>query len=162
MTCSLRISGLFCCLWVSCVAAADTKARPELKLSKDEQLILDLTNETRQQEGLASLKPNATLFELARAHSKNMARQGQMNHVLDGKNPGDRAKQAGYRGYVGENVASGMPLDPSAAFQLWLDSAGHKKNILRKEYREIGIGVARNASGEAYYTQVFGTPRNRR
>ena len=42
-----------------------------------------------------------------------------------------------------------------------MGSQQHRENILKREFREIGIGVARNEDGEIYYTQVFGTPRPR-
>ena len=86
-----------------------------------------------------------------------------MAHELDGKKPKDRVKEAGYDySWVGENVAYGQNTPLSTIFQGWMDSKGHRENILRKEYEELGIGIAKNDKGEVYYTQVFGTPQKQR
>jgi uncharacterized protein YkwD len=148
-----------------CLAAGradDPKDEPKLKLSDDEQKILDLTNEARAEKKLPPLKPDEKLFEAARAHSANQAKQGKMEHVLDGKNPADRVKATGYKfSWVGENVAwsTGEPI--KKIFQMWMDSEHHRDNILKPEYEEIGIGIASNDKGETYYTQVFGTKTKR-
>jgi uncharacterized protein YkwD len=138
---------------------ADSKGK-EFKLSDDEQTIVDLTNNERAKEKLPPLKPNELLFKAARAHSANMARQQKMEHVLDEKTPAARVKAAGYKSAsVGENIAAGDGWSLEAVFQVWMDSALHKKNILTRGYKEIGVGIARDAQGKTYYTQVFGTSR---
>jgi uncharacterized protein YkwD len=148
-----------------CLAAGradDPKDQPKLKLSDDEQKILDLTNEARAQEKLPPLKPDEKLFEAARAHSANMAKQGKMEHVLDGKDPADRVKATGYKiASVGENVAWSTGEPVKKIVQMWMDSKHHRENILKPEYEDIGIGIATNDKGETYYTQVFGTKRKR-
>src|SRR5713101_1572450 len=78
------------------LAAADTKDPKKVEISEVEQAILDATNKEREKEKLPPLKPNKTLCEVARAHSANMAKQGKMEHELDGKTPADRVKAAGY------------------------------------------------------------------
>jgi len=143
-------------------STADDKAKPAFKISDDEQGILDLTNKAREKEKLPPLKPNEVLFKVARAHSANMAKQEKMEHVLDDKNPADRVKAAGYKySSVGENVASGNGWSLEEVFQVWMDSEPHKKNILNKDFREIGIGIARDSKDRLYYTQVFGTSRRK-
>jgi uncharacterized protein YkwD len=144
-------------LGIVLLAADGPKNQPEL--SKAERTVIDLTNEARAREKLPPLKPNPQLLQAAREHAANMARKGELNHVLDEKGPADRVREAGYRyRRVGENVASGMPLPPAGAFNLWMKSEGHRANILTEEFREIGVGVARTKKGEVYYAQVFGTP----
>jgi uncharacterized protein YkwD len=134
-----------------------TKGEPELKLSRTEQAIVDLTNKARAKEKLPPLKPNAVLFKVARAHSANMAKKGRMEHVLDGKNPAQRVAAAGYDyTWVGENIAESDELNPRHIVKGWMKSPHHRENILKKEFREIGIGVVRNDKDEVYYTQVFG------
>jgi uncharacterized protein YkwD len=152
---------------VACIcsaALAETKKdEPKLKLSKGEQTILDLTNKAREKEELPPLKPNVLLCKAARGHSANMAKQGELDHVLDGKNPADRVKETGYQwGSVGENIANGDDLTPAGAVELWMNSPPHRKNILNKDYTEIGIGSARNDKGEVYYAQVFASRRMQR
>jgi uncharacterized protein YkwD len=154
---------LLCAPQVISAGDADKKDVAKVTLTADEQTILDLTNKARAEEKLPLLKMNPTLTEVARAHSKNMAKQGKMDHELDGKKPSDRVNAAGYNWrWVGENIASGEG-SPSAdeIFKGWMNSPHHKENILRKEYKEIGIGIATNEKGETYFTQVFGTRKSR-
>jgi uncharacterized protein YkwD len=133
---------------------------PALEISKDEQAVLDLTNEARAKEKLPALKPNAVLFKVARAHSANQAKQQKMAHELDGKSPADRVDAAGYDYKdVGENVGHiPPPLRIKELFDAWMKSPEHRKNILDKDFQEIGLGIVRQGNkGDFYFTQVFGT-----
>jgi uncharacterized protein YkwD len=166
-----RLPGLL--LLALLVAAGETKSAPNPPprtdekaipgpnppLSADEKTILDLTNKAREEKSLPPLTVNPLLTKAARAHSANMAKQEKMDHVLDGKNPGDRVKEAGYKfSWAGENIAVGENVTVRQVFDGWMNSEHHRDNILKPEYREIGIGIAHNAKGEVYYTQVFGAP----
>jgi uncharacterized protein YkwD len=140
------------------LAVAQPKAN-EFKLSEEEQGILDATNAERKAAGLPALKPNPKLAAAARGHSENMAKQSKLEHILDEKSPVDRVKAARYAfRMVGENVEHNAPT-PAEAVKDWMNSPGHKANILNKDFTEIGIGVAKNEKGERYWTQVFGKPR---
>ncbi len=133
-------------------------------LSRDEQALLDLTNKERARAKLPPLKPNPVLFQVARAHSANMAKQAQMNHVLDGKNPAQRTLAAGYDyKHVGENLGEniGTPAPPREVVRRWMGSKHHRDNILKPQFTEIGLGVASNGRDTIYYTQLFGTPRKK-
>jgi uncharacterized protein YkwD len=145
------------------LALADGKDdSKDIKLSEDEQTIFDLTNKAREEEKLPPLKLNPLLTRIARAHSANMAKQGKLSHELDGKNPSQRMKDAGYAAsWGGENVADNDGDTATSTFQMWMESKAHKENILKDKYKEIGVGVARNAKGKVYYTQVFGTRKQR-
>lgn len=144
---------------VSAAAAADDKKKDTFKLTKDEQELIDQTNAERKKEGLEPLKPNRELTEAARSHAMNMAKQQKMEHELDGKTPADRVLAAGYKyARTGENIARSFRT-PKVAVEKWMGSPPHKENILNKTYTEIGVAVARSASGEPYWVQVFGTPR---
>lgn len=149
-----------CLLWLVVVfsfAQADEKTDADLKLSPQEQQLLDLTNKERAKEELPPLTPNPVLFKIARAHSANMAKQEKMEHKLDGKGPADRAKDAGYRyARVGENVAWTEGGSLKEVVKGWMESEGHRANILHKDYREIGLGIVEDKKGEQYLTQVFG------
>jgi uncharacterized protein (TIGR03000 family) len=128
------------------------------KISETEKAILDLTNAERKKKDLPELKPNPKLFAAARKHSENMARLEKLAHELEGKKPSDRTKAAGYAGgFIGENVAYG-PTNAEEVVTGWMNSEGHRANLLNKNFTEIGIGVAKNEKGETYYTQVFGKP----
>jgi uncharacterized protein YkwD len=144
------------------VAADKQESEPTPSLTKDEKAILELTNKTRAEKKLAPLSIDPLLTRAARAHSANMAKQAEMNHVLDGKNPSDRVKATGYvYRAIGENIARGENVTIQQIFDGWMNSKPHRDNILQSEYQEIGIAIAQNDKGEVYYTQVFGTKRRR-
>ncbi len=127
------------------------------KLSDDEKAILDMTNAARKQYQLPPLLANPTLGKCARLHSLNMATRKKMAHDLDGKTPFDRMTAAGYKfNSAGENVAYGdAPISIQQIFEGWMNSEGHRKNILSRDFTEIGLGVGSNGE-QKYYTQVFG------
>lgn len=145
--------------------AGDAKAgEAKLEMSPTERALLELTNKERAKAKLPPVKPNVVLFEVARAHSANMAKQGQMNHVLDGKNPAERTLAGGYDyKHVGENLGEniGRPAPPRAVIQGWMNSQHHRDNILKPQFTEVGFGVARSGKGVIYFTQLFGTPRKK-
>ena len=138
-------------------AADDKKDAPPLKLSDDEKTLLDLTN-AEHKEKLPPLTANPLLFQAARDHSANMAKKGEMKHVLDGKNPQDRLDAVHYDfRKCGENIAYSDGISLQEIMKGWMNSKAHRENILDPAFTEIGIGVARNDKGEVYYTQDFGT-----
>jgi uncharacterized protein YkwD len=144
-------------------AFADDKDKQTVRLIEEEQAIFDLTNKAREKEKLPPLKVNAVLVKVARAHSENMAKQEKMAHELDGKNPSQRIKDSGYAAsWGGENVAEGEGVSAEEIFKMWMESKEHRENILRKPHEEIGVGIAKNAKGVTYYTQVFAAPKKRR
>ena len=147
---------LICVVLVNWAAfAADDK--PAIKLSNAEQKILDSTNQERAAAKLPPLKPNATLMKVARAHAANMANQGKMEHELDRKNPGDRIRDAGYVfSWYAENIAAGGGWSLDAVMQTWMESEGHRANILSDKVDEIGIGIVSDGKATTYYAQVFG------
>jgi uncharacterized protein YkwD len=132
-----------------------------VRLTKEEKALLELTNKEREKEGLRPLKANAKLFEAARKHSANMARQQRMDHTLDDKGPSERLREAGYRGFGwAENCAAGQRT-PAEAVRAWMRSPGHRRNMLNESFAEIGLGVALSKDGTRYWTQVFGRPSRR-
>ncbi len=123
----------------------DKKDPPTLKLSDDEQTLLDLTNAERAKEKLPPFTPNPKLFQAARAHSANMAKKGEMKHVLDGKAPEQRLDDVQYDWHkCGENIAWGEGVSLQEIMKGWMDSKAHREHILSPDFTEIGVGVARN------------------
>ncbi len=147
--------------------AEDAKGKGRLEgahveMSKDEGTLLELINQERAKEKLPPLRPQTLLFRAARGHSANMARQGKMEHVLDGKTPGQRVLAVGYDyGKVSENIAmsEGAEAPLTAIVKGWMESKLHRENLLGNKVTETGLGIARNDKGEVYYTQVFARPR---
>lgn len=115
-------------------------------------------NQIRQQQGLSQLRPNARLAEVARNYSRRMAEQNFFSHTSpSGDTMVQRVRSAGiFYVLLGENLftSTNIPQPVPAAVQGWMDSPGHRANILRSEYRETGIGVWRIGS-TYYFTQLF-------
>jgi uncharacterized protein YkwD len=126
----------------------------------EESRIFKMTNVLRKQKGKPVFVRNHRLDKAARAHAMNMAKQGIMNHVLDGKRPSDRIKSTVYVFHAyGENIANawGRPDNTTAMFNFWLKSPPHLANILGP-FIHVGIGVVVSESGKYYSCQVFAVP----
>jgi uncharacterized protein YkwD len=147
------------------LTSADDKKKdePAFEMTADEKQLLEMTNAERAKEKLPPLKPNPVLTKIARAHSANMAKKGEMKHVLDGKTPAQRTADGGYDyARVAENIAVSENAELKDVMEGWMNSKTHRENILRTGLEEIGLGLARNDKGEVYYTQLFGTQRKKR
>jgi uncharacterized protein YkwD len=121
--------------------------------------ILWAVNAERQKAGLPALQSNGSLATAAFAHAGNMARQNVLNHTLDGKGPADRISAAGYSYSAwAENIAHNYA-NAQATVAGWMNSPGHRANILNPNFTEFGAGVAYNAQGQPYDCMVFGRPR---
>jgi uncharacterized protein YkwD len=126
-------------------------------LSKEEKEVLERTNQERAKAGKPALKANARLSRAARSHALNMAKQEKLSHTLDDKTFDQRIEAMGYQfTRAGENISNA----PTAADSLeaWMDSPGHRENILNPDYREIGIGQGVSPTGQNYWVQVFAAP----
>lgn len=129
------------------------------------QEVLDLTNKHRQQAGLGSLRLNNKLNAAAQTHSVDMALNDFFNHTgSDQSTPFDRITGSGYDyALAAENIAAGYAT-PRSVVDAWMDSPGHRENILYPGLEEIGIGFyfLPNDSGALvrryYWTQDFGKP----
>lgn len=108
--------------------------------------VLCLINHARVSHGLPRLRASAALTRAARAHSGDMVRRRYFDHTSPGgSDPLQRARRAGWRGYaLGETIAYGGGALGTAAVTVrgWLDSPPHRRILLRRGLREIGIGVA--------------------
>ena len=100
---------------------------------------------------------NSRLATAARLHSADQAAHNEMSHTgSDGSSPWARARRAGYQQAIGENVAVGYRT-PEAVMTGWMNSPGHRANILNCDARAIGVGVAAARNGTLYWTQMFGS-----
>jgi uncharacterized protein YkwD len=145
------------------LAADDEKKPPAFQMTDNEKALLDLTNAERAKEKLPPLAANPVLFRIARQHSANMAKKGELNHVLDGKSMADRTRAGGYDyTQLAENISVSDSVVPKEIVAKWMKSEVYRDNILRSGFEEIGMGIARNDKGEIYYTQLFATPRKAR
>lgn len=131
---------------------ASTK-QTSYQLSAYEKQVVDLTNQQRQKYGLPALKINTTLSKMAHTKANDMA----VHHYFDHTSPTygfpfDMMKKFGitYRA-AGENIAMGQKT-PQEVVNGWMNSPGHRANILNKNYTEIGAGFVANGN---YWTQEF-------
>jgi uncharacterized protein YkwD len=139
------------------IAQEEPPTIPKSVMEKLHQVAL-LTNRERAKEGLAPLKMNGKLIAAAMAHAKDMAQRNYFDHRSpDGDGPGERTKREGYTQWSGENIYLG-PTTPKEAVDGWMDSPGHKKNILTERSKEIGVGYAVSSKRTSYWVQVFGAP----
>ncbi len=136
-------------------AAVPTPPPPTGCGTAPEQEVLALANGARTSMGLSQLTCDPLMTTVARAHSQDMCDQGYFDHTaLDGRSPFDRMRDAGVRfGTAGENIAQGQR-GPSEVHTAWMNSAGHRMNILGGGYRRLGVGLA-ECGGRMYWTQVF-------
>lgn len=137
--------------------ASDNKQTEEKQaaegLSAFEQQVVDLTNKEREKAGLKALKADTELSKVARAKSKDMADNGYFDHNSPTYgSPFDMMKSFGisYK-TAGENIAQGQKT-PEEVVEAWMNSQGHRENILNPEYTNIGVGYVENGN---YWTQQF-------
>jgi uncharacterized protein YkwD len=127
-----------------------------------ETQLLKLTNLERQKVGLPPLKLSSQLSRAAQLHSEDMANKGYFNHTgLNGLTMVDRAKASGYEySALGENIAAGRAT-PEGTIRQWMNSSGHRANLLNRKFTEVGFGYANapNSPYRHYWVQVFGTPQ---
>ncbi|WP_431772305.1 CAP domain-containing protein [Streptomyces cucumeris] len=119
--------------------------------------VIALTNAERAAARLAPLAAEPRLTTAAQRHSDDMVARDFYSHTgSEGREPWDRARAAGagHRG-IGENIACGQR---SAAEVVcgWMDSPGHRANILKPDFTHIGVGYATGSRAGTYWTQVFG------
>ncbi len=125
-----------------------------------ERQILDITNAYRVRHNVATLQEDEKIEVVARTHSQDMAERSFFDHTNpDGLSPFQRMAAAGitYRA-AGENIAAGY-YNAIAVHDGWVNSAGHRQNILSAAYERLGVGVHFGGSYGVYYTQNFYTPK---
>lgn len=122
-------------------------------LSAYEQKVVDLTNQERAKNGLPALMVDLTLSKMAREKSRDMSTNGYFSHTSPTYgSPFDMMKKYGisYR-YAGENIAMGQRT-PEEVVKAWMNSEGHRKNILSPNFNYIGVGYVSQGN---YWTQEF-------
>ncbi len=149
--------------------ATEKKAEPQKTSSGDKQTqsgsgkpsglgaqVIALVNEERASAGCGPLTDDSLLRAAAQGHSEDMAARDFFDHTNpDGEDPGQRITAAGYRwSTYGENIAKGQQTAESVMTS-WMNSPGHRANILNCDFKNIGVGI-HNGSGGPWWTQNFG------
>lgn len=130
-----------------------TTEQASYQLSQYEQQVVDLTNQERAKQGLPALKVDLTLSKVAREKSLDMQKNNYFSHTSPTYgSPFDMMKKFGvtYR-TAGENIAKGQRT-PQEVVNAWMNSSGHRANILSSNFTHIGVGYV--AEGN-YWTQQF-------
>jgi len=150
-----------------CATMLPTVAQETGDLERFRQHALALVNEARSAEGLSKLSLGPALNEAAQAHAADMVDRDYYAHVSpDGRTPSDRFRAAGGSrwGLSGENIAKctncAQPPDIARleAFQTgWMQSPGHRKNILNDGFDRFGFGIS-SGGNEIYAVQTFAGP----
>lgn len=123
------------------------------QLSNYEQKVVELTNQERTERGLSPLKISTELSKVAREKSRDMAENNYFSHNSPTYgSPFDMMKQFGitYK-TAGENIARGQST-PQEVVNGWMNSEGHRENILNSSFTHIGVGYVENGN---YWTQQF-------
>ncbi len=132
-----------------------------------EKEVLKLTNKERKKRGLKKLKWNETLAYSARYHAQDMAEENYFEHSSFDRNSNgklkevcgtfDRVEAFIVFNYLAENISAGQ-VTPEAVVKSWMKSPGHRKNILGKNFSELGVGFyqSNNSEYEYYWVQNFG------
>ncbi|GGD04760.1 hypothetical protein GCM10007216_39250 [Thalassobacillus devorans] len=133
--------------------AEQPAAEQNSELSQFEQQVVELTNQERQKQGLEPLEADAELSKVARDKSQDMATNGYFSHNSPTHgSPFDMMKAYGidYR-TAGENIAKGQR-SPEEVVNGWMNSEGHRKNIMNPNFTHIGVGHVENGN---VWTQMF-------
>lgn len=128
---------------------------------KQERAFLELINAHRRKHGAGKLRLNDQLGAAAEFHSRDMAKKNYFRHKLsNGDSPEQNIRRHGYTNYsvVGENIAAGQK-SARQVFAAWKTSNGHNRNMLDKDFDEIGIGRVKGKKRSKYgwyWTTTFG------
>ncbi|HGH7180022.1 serine protease [Bacillus cereus] len=132
---------------------AEKPAEEAKSLSEFEQRVVELTNAERTKQGLPALKIDTELSKVARIKSEDMQKNNYFDHNSPTYgSPFDMMKKFGISyTSAGENIAQGQRT-PEEVVQAWMNSAGHRANILNNGFTHIGVGYVENGN---YWTQQF-------
>ncbi|WP_276703366.1 CAP domain-containing protein [Romboutsia ilealis] len=141
-------------------APSNPSTTPEQKPSTDfssyQQQVLDLVNAERAKRGISALTLDSSLSSVATKKSQDMVNKNYFDHTSPTYgSPFDMMKQFGisYRS-AGENIAKGQKT-PQEVVAAWMNSEGHRKNILNPNFTNLGVGIAKDSNKTTYWTQMF-------
>ena len=150
----LCVALIFTLITIAAPAAACRSPADAASLAQD---TLAAINAERQAKGMAPVRLDPRLQTAAQAHACDSATRNRMGHDgSDGRDLGDRATDAGYAyREIAENVAQGYP-SPKAVTQGWMNSPGHRRNILMRRAMDAGVGIATGSNGDLHWVLKIG------
>jgi uncharacterized protein YkwD len=147
------------------VASATMASADEVTASRPHHItpsrkVLRLVNQQRAAVGCPALTMNSQLLSAAQQHNSEQAQYNYSSHAgRDGSSPDARISRAGYQfSWWSENIAWGQRT-PQDVVNWWMNSPGHRANILNCNLRDTGIAHNVSSNGTPYWTEDFGTPR---
>ena len=158
----LRAVGVVAVLGLGAIVAQSVSAAPAHAENVGQQLVA-MTNQVRAQNGLAPLSVELPLIWAAQVHANEQAALNRLSHTgrygdAGQRIAGQRATRRDYRWNAwGENVAMGAR-DAASVLTGWMNSPGHRANILNASYTDIGVGLAYSSNGTPYWTMVLARP----
>jgi len=135
-----------------------TLTNPMSENNDFESQVAILVNQERANVGLPPLELINQISEVARIKGRDLRDRNYFSHQspIYGS-PFDMLEAFGIRySYAGENIAKGQRT-PKAVMNGWMDSPGHKENILNSNYKEIGVGFVKDTNDTNYWVQLFVT-----
>jgi uncharacterized protein YkwD len=167
---AVGITALALALPAAAQACEGAGAEPwELRIEQADETVLCLINQSRRAAGVRPVRVDGRLGRAARKHSNSMDRRNFFAHTSpSGSDPANRARRAGYMAgasswAVAEIIRWGAADfgTPKSAVAAWMNSPGHRAQLLSGRFRHVGVGVrygspAGNGSDAAIYTAVFG------
>lgn len=130
--------------------------KPSTSTGSYAQQVADIVNDERSKAGLSSLTMNSDLSKVAQAKAEDMRDKNYFSHTSPTYgSPFDMMKQFGISySAAGENIAKGQR-SPESVMTAWMNSQGHRANILNSSYDQIGVGYCTDANGNTYWVQMF-------
>lgn len=120
------------------------------KFFKKEDEVTQLFNAIRKENRLSSMSPDPLLQKAAQDQAERMAQNQKMGHSIGwGNDFGARVRRFGIKGAAAENVAAGQP-DLATVFKAWMNSKGHRKNMLDPEFSHYGLAYAVSPQKPSY------------
>ena len=121
-----------------------------------ESQVITIVNRERANAGLSGLSLNWQLSRVARYKAEDMRDKNYFSHTAPVYgSPFEMMKNFGISfSAAGENIAMGQQ-SPTEVMNSWMNSSGHRQNILNTRYTEIGVGIAKSSNGSIYWVQQF-------
>lgn len=136
--------------------AEGTDRAEKVQATQQAKEVLELVNKERAKVGAKPLTLSNELTNVATIKAKDMSDKGYFDHNSPTYgSPFDMLKRFGVQySYAGENIAAGQR-DANEVMNSWMNSSGHRANILKAEYEQIGIGYVEGGSYGTYWVQLF-------
>jgi len=137
----------------------ENSEKPDFQIpetSSEISQVINLTNKERAAQGLSPLKSDSQLNKLAQIKAEDMARNGYFSHTSPTYGSAFDMMNTYGISYktAGENIAKGQK-NAHTVMDGWMNSSGHRENILNSFYSEIGVGYAVDSRGTTYWVQLF-------